>query len=726
MLEGLTGREELSQPFSYELTLLSEDNAIKANTLLGKSVTVELDLLNDSVRCFNGIVTRFARGATEGRFAHYHATMRPWLWILSRSTDCRIFQNMKVPDVVMQVFRDFGFTDFDDALSGSYRTWDYLVQYRESALDFVSRLLEHEGIYYYFKHESGKHTLVLADGYAAHEAAPGYAEVPFFPPAPESVRERDHLSAWNVSEQVQPGAYTLNDFDFTRPRASLQARTHDPRDHAHADLEQYDYPGAYVEAAHGEAYSKVRLHALLAQYERNQGQGDARGLAAGNLFKLAQHPHAELNREYLIIAAEHTVKNSTRESNTQSEVRVDAAIAAIESRVPYRAPQRTPKPTIHGPQTAIVVGKAGEEIWTDQYGRVKVQFHWDRLGKRDENSSCWVRVAQVWAGATWGAIHIPRIGQEVIVEFLEGDPDRPIITGHVYNDDNKPPYTLPANQTQSGIKSRSSQGGNPDNANELRFEDKKGAEEVYLQAEKNLTELVKNDHATTVQGSQTNSVSKSQSESVGADQSLSVEGNRTKHVKGSESVTIDGSAAADGVSGGKLNITGDYQLDTSNTIAIQAPTSIKLQCGASSLLIEPGKITLSAGGGATVVLDANAFIRAAGAAQALFDANAALSSAAGSTLVLDANAAASASGGGQVFLDANVLAAASGGGQVVLDANVFASASGGGALTLDANALLSGAEATVAGESAAQLDASGNVKAEPSGVTINGTMVKIN
>jgi type VI secretion system secreted protein VgrG len=269
---------------------------------------------------------------------------------------------------------------------------------------------------------------------------------------------------------MQPGAYTLNDFDFTRPKASLQAKVAAPRDHAKADMEYYDSPGEYVEVSDGENYAKARLQAWLAQYEQLEGQGNARGLCAGNLFKLSEFPVYDQNREYLIVTTNHVVQNNTRETDSGSGGTLHAEITAIASRTQYRPALLTPKPMISGPQTAIVVGKAGEEIWTDQHGRVKVQFHWDRLGKSDENSSCWVRVAQVWAGGHWGAMHIPRMGQEVIVEFLEGDPDRPIITGRVYNGDNKPPYDLPANQTQSGLMSRSTKSGNPDNFNELRFE----------------------------------------------------------------------------------------------------------------------------------------------------------------------------------------------------------------------------------------------------------------
>jgi type VI secretion system secreted protein VgrG len=639
MLHSVVGREELSRPFSYEITLLSEDTGIKASSLLGQGVTVELDLENDKTRYFNGIVTRFARGVGIGRHAAYSATIRPWLWLLSRTADCRIFQNLSVPDVIKQVFRDHGLTDFDDALSGSYRTWDYIVQYRETTMAFVSRLMEQEGIYYYFRHESGKHTLVLSDGYSAHTTAPGYEEVPYFPPDSHNARERDHLTGWSVSEQIQPGAYMLDDFDFTRPKANLQAKVADPRDHAKADMEIYDYPGEYVEVGDGESYTKARLQALQTQYEQSAGVGNARGMSAGSLFKLTQFPIEDQNREYLIIATQYNIENSTRESDPTGEVHVNVELEARDSRVQYRAAQLTPKPVISGPQTAIVVGKSGEEIWTDQYGRIKVQFHWDRLGKSDENSSCWVRVAQIWAGGRWGGIHIPRIGQEVIVEFLEGDPDRPIVTGRVYNGDNKPPYDLPANQTQSGIKSRSTKGGNPDNFNELRFEDKKGEEQVYLQAEKNMDALVKNDETLTVNHDRT--------KTIGNDETTTVTGFRTETVKKDEKVTIVGSRTENVGPLEDITIAGDRRESVGATETITIGSSRTESVGADETISIAAARTTTIGSGEVLTVMATRTVTVVGAhaetvggAQAVTVAGAQATSVAGmqSTSVLGARA----------------------------------------------------------------------------------------
>jgi type VI secretion system secreted protein VgrG len=602
VLQNMVGREELSRPYCYELVLLSTDTSVKAASLLGQNVTVELEVEGQQTRYFNGIVSRFVRGGGHGRYAVYRATVRPWLWLLSRSADCRIFQGMTVPDVMKQVFRNFGFSDFDDALSGSYRTWDYIVQYRETTLDFVSRLMEQEGIYYYFRHEAHKHMLVLADSYSAHATAPSYEEVPYFPPESGNRRERDHLSDWSASEQIQPGSYALNDFDFTRPKASLQAKTTDPRSHVPSDMEYYDYPGEYEQAGDGETYVKSRLQALLAEYEQLEGQGDARGLAAGNLFKLTQAPLDDQNREYLIVSTHHVIENNTRESNQGGESRVQVTVNAIDSRTQYRPRQLTPKPKISGPQTAIVVGKAGEEIWTDQYGRVKVQFHWDRLGQSDENSSCWVRVAQVWAGGRWGAMHIPRIGQEVIVEFLEGDPDRPIITGRVYNGDNKPPYDLPANQTQSGVKSRSSKGGNPDNFNELRFEDKKGEENVHLQAEKDLTIYVKHDESRKIDSDRFKEVVKNEQTKIGIDRSERVGGNETIeiHKNRAEKVFLNESLEVGGNRTDSVGKNETVTIGVNSTTTVGSSMSLKVGMSKTEMVGVASALTIAAGDQVTV------------------------------------------------------------------------------------------------------------------------------
>jgi type VI secretion system secreted protein VgrG len=434
----MNGIEALSRPFAYELELLSEDPTLSPPDLLGKTMQVKFDLPDDKgTRFFHGYVTRFCAAGVVGQFALYRATVHPWLWFLTRTSDCKIYQQKSVPDIIKAVFSDQGFSAYvKDSLSGTYAALDYCVQYRETAFDFVNRLMEREGIYYYFTHEDGKHTMVLADGASSHATFSGYDTIPFYPPDPHRGREKDHFHEWSYANQVEPGEYDLNDFDFENPKGDLKSVAKIKRPHDQAAFAMYDYPGGYVKKADGDTYSTTRITELQAQYELVEGSGDAQGAACGALFTLSQYPQDAQNREYLTVSMSCQFKNADFESSGSSEPLTFAfRVQAIPSTQQYRPPRVTTQPMVRGPQTAIVVGPSGEEIYTDKYGRIKVQFHWDRLGKNDENSSCWIRVSQTWAGKTWGAMHIPRVGQEVIVDFLEGDPDRPIITGCVYKGD---------------------------------------------------------------------------------------------------------------------------------------------------------------------------------------------------------------------------------------------------------------------------------------------------
>jgi type VI secretion system secreted protein VgrG len=546
LLGHMTGHESLGELFSYELELISEDPNLDETELLGQSATINVSLAQGKTRYFNGIVASFGYAGTNGRYFTYHATLRPWLWLLSQASDCRIFQHMSVPDVVSQVFRDHGCSDFTLALNGDYPKRDYIVQYRETTLSFVQRLLEQEGIYYYFKHEASLHSLEIVDNMSAHSTYPDYEQVPFFPPGKFNVE--DYLEHWSAKRRVRTGAYAFTDFDFKKPKADLSLNLSRPGTYAHADKQFYDYPGGYETTQDGERYVRARAEALEASELGFAGHGNARGLGAGFLFELTKFPRDKLNCQYLITSASYTIDAGAYESHGQhAETTFQCSLQAADSTVAYVARRITPKPVIGGPQTATVVGAKGEEIWTDEYARVKVQFHWDRLGKRDESSSCWVRVAQLWAGSGWGGIHIPRIGQEVIVEFLEGDPDRPIITGRVYNNSNMPPYDLPSHQTQSGIKSRSTPQGGIDNFNEMRFEDKKGEEQLYMQAEKNMDTLVKNDQSLTVGNNRTKSVAvdettdigRNRTETVSGDELIQISGARTELVAKAETITLE-------------------------------------------------------------------------------------------------------------------------------------------------------------------------------------------
>ncbi len=601
----MIGTEQLGRLFEYEIELLSEKTYIQLTEILGKNITVRMQLpeaRGAGTRYFNGFVTRFSYLGMRGmRYGAYRAIVHPWLWFLTRTADCRIFQNKTVPDLIEDIFRQHGFTDFKRSLTGQYRTWEYCVQYRETDFNFVSRLMEQEGIYYYFIHENGKHTLVLADDLSAHNPFPNYAEVPYYPPDAMQWRERDHLYEWVVEKQIQPGKYALNDFDFTAPTKNLRKVLSLPKNHALAKFEMYDYPGEYTEPGDGDNYTKIRLQEILAQHKVVRAEGVTRGMSTGCLFTLTNSGNTDQDRQYLVVSAQYELQADPYESVPAPESRkpYQVSITAIDAQQPYRAPRITLKPVVKGPQTAIVVGKAGEEIDTDQYGRVKCHFHWDRHDNADENSSCWIRVAQSWAGKKWGALYLPRIGQEVIVDFLEGDPDRPIITGRVYNGANLPPYTLPDKKTLSTLKSLSSKGGG--GFNELRFEDDKGKEQIFLHAERDEDVRIKNDAREWIGSERHLIVKKKQFEQVEGEKHLTVKsgdggsGDQFEKVAGEKHQQVGGDHNQKVGGTLSLNVGQDQQEKVGMNHALDAGMEIHLKAG-MKVIIEAGmQLTIKAG-----------------------------------------------------------------------------------------------------------------------------------
>lgn len=570
LLNQMGGGEELGRLFTYELQLTSLDANIDLNQLLGKPMSVGVQLADGGERHFHGIVARCSQNIDQGQFASYQVTLRPWFWLLSRTSDCRIFQNLSIPQIIKQVFRDLGFSDFEDALSRPYREWEYCVQYRETSFDFVSRLMEQEGIYYFFRHEQDRHVLVLADAYGAHTTVPGYASIPYYP-KDEQQRERDHMHDWHLAHEVQPGSLELNDYDFQRPSASINVRSAMPRPHTAGDYPLYDYPGTYVQSEDGEHYARTRIEALQTQHQQVDFSGNARGLGSGHLFSLTGFSRQDQNREYLIVGIRYYITQENLESGGGSgSAQFESSLNCIDAQQSFRPLAITHRPIVKGPQTALVVGPKGEEIWTDQYGRVKVHFHWDRHDQSNENSSCWIRVSQSWAGKNWGSMQIPRIGQEVIVSFLEGDPDRPIITGRVYNAEQTVPYDLPENATQSGMKSRSSKGGTPANFNEIRMEDKKGLEQLYIHAERNQDIVVEVDES--------HSVGHDRNKSIGHDEVVTVGNDRVRAVKHDDMLMV-GLSKTDAISKSYL---------------IEVGENLRLVCGKSVLeLNASGQINLT-------------------------------------------------------------------------------------------------------------------------------------
>jgi type VI secretion system secreted protein VgrG len=534
MFHSMGGIEGLSQTFAYEVDVVSMRSDITANKLLGEPVTVHLELNDEAaqVRHWNGRVTRFEYLETDddGQ-SFYRLTLRPWLWQLGLTTNWRVWQHLTVPEIATRVFQERGFEDFENALTETYEQREYVVQYGETDLQFVSRLLEREGIYYFFRHDDGKHTLVLADSPQAHHDAPTCASLPYLEDKGTLDSQTQYVRAWRAAEQIASGAYAEADFDFTKPRMRLFARAAAAGDDVTSKLEIYEFPGDFQTSSQGDASARLRLSQARRDIKRRTGDTNAHALTVGSTFELTDHPREDQNGKYLVTSARYRLQgHGGRATGKSDEMVFSCAFGVIDAAQTFRPPLVEQRPIAYGPQTATVVGPGGQEIWTDQYGRIKVQFHWDREGQLDENSSCWVRVSQAWAGRQFGAQFIPRIGDEVIVEFLGADPDQPIVVGSVYNQANMPPFTLPQNQTQSGVWTNSTPNGTQVNGNAVRFEDSIGNEELYLQAEKDMNVLAKHDQNTTVKNRRT--------VSVGADDSLSITGNRTSAVGLTETASV--------------------------------------------------------------------------------------------------------------------------------------------------------------------------------------------
>jgi type VI secretion system secreted protein VgrG len=568
LLRAFGGEERISGLFLFTLEMVSTDKGLDFSAIVGKGVTVT-HLLNDGTeRHYHGVVARFMQEDNNERFTTYYAELRPWLWLLTKSADCRIFQNKSVPDIIKQVFSDLGFSDFRDSLSATYQPRDFCVQYNETAFAFVSRLMEDEGIFYFFEHEDGKHTLVLADDADAHKKCPGLESAEYQQSAIEHTN--DHaVTRCSIEEQVVTGKFAHDDFNFELPSTDLKVEAVGDG----AAQRVYEYPGGFSKKDGGEKRANTRLEACEHPMKVLRGEGYVRAFRPGFKFDLRKHYREDANKTYVLRWVSH---QATQEQYTNS-------FEAFPLDVPFRPPRDTPRPAVSGVQTAIVVGKAGEEIWTDKYGRVKVQFHWDQLGKKDENSSCWIRVDYGWAGKAWGGIFLPRIGQEVIVSFEEGDPDRPVVTGAVYNAEQTVPYPLPAQQTRSTIKSNTSKGGA--GFNEIRFEDKKDGEEVYLHAQRDHNIVVEHDRTKKVLNNETNEIKKDRSTTIqeGNDTYVVAKGNRlfqvntgneTYEVKGTRELTVTGDETHTDKANFTHKVTGNYELKVTGNLTIDVTGNV--------------------------------------------------------------------------------------------------------------------------------------------------------
>jgi type VI secretion system secreted protein VgrG len=565
LLDSFQGTESLSQPFRFMLSMRSSSNTLEPATIIGASVTVSLAPAGGTPRFFHGIVARFLHAGSDGAFALYSAELVPSLWLLTLSRDRKIYQNKTAVDIVKTVLGDFGVTFEADHVTGTYPIREYCVQFDETPLDFISRLMEEEGIFYFFSFADGRHTMVLGDNPSAHEDCTGAGTLRYFGDQ-GGRRMVDIVTQLEYDSRLVVQNFARSDFNYLEPSTALLTES--------AGISgkgtQFDYPGKHDVLADGTQRAKVRVQASQVDGAVCRGTSYCYMLSAGKQFMLSGHPRNALNTSLVLRSVTHTASHQQYTNSFE----------AFAASIPFRPPRVSPLPRVAGSQTALVVGPSGEEIWTDQHGRIKVQFHWDRVGANDENSSCWVRVSQLWAGLSWGALFLPRIGQEVVISCVDGDPDRPLVTGCVYNAENTTPVTLPGMQTQSTIKSRSSKQGGA--GNEMRMEDKKDAEEFYFHAQKDMKVEIENDLATTlIAGAETHTVKK-------GDRTVDVQtGKETHKVKGTRDLTITGKESHTNQADFQQDVTGNYQLTVSGNLVIDVSGSVSIKSG-TTFTVEAG------------------------------------------------------------------------------------------------------------------------------------------
>ena len=603
--------EGLSRLFEIALVAHSLRNDLDGSMLLGQSITIRVSFDDDTERFFNGFVTRMSQGAQEGRYYSYHLTLNPWLWFLTRTSDCRIFQDKKVPDILKAVFDlepNAAVDEKGSTLGSGYQPWKYCVQYRETDFNFVSRVMEQEGIYYHFTHGESDHKLVLVDAKGAHASVPGTSSLDYVPGRASGTVGADWVTSWLATEQIEPGRYVLNEYSYENPNLKMlvaRAPEHPPQNKRGAS-EVYDYPGDYDTVGEGEQYVAHRIEELATQTRQFSGSGSMRTFAPGRKFTLAKHPRADQNAEYLITATEYEFVDAAFESGAGVGAYFSCSFSAIRADQQFRPPRITPRPIVQGMQTAVVTGPSTEEIYTDAFGRVKVRFHWDRQGRNDENSSCWMRVASLAAGGRWGFIAIPRIGHEVLVSFLEGDPDRPVVTGSVYNGLNAPPRALPDHKNISGYLTRSTLNAASDESNELRFDDTKGSELLRLHAQRDyvmrtehdLPEWIGNNVARTVMVNQVERIEGNRHLQVIGEQRLQIDQDASLTVKGDDSRDVTGGLSiktgqdVQVKAGGKFaaDATGEIHLKAGSTVTIEASSQLSLKVGGNFITINSGGV----------------------------------------------------------------------------------------------------------------------------------------
>nr|WP_298136141.1 type VI secretion system tip protein VgrG [uncultured Pseudomonas sp.] len=637
--EHLSGEEALNSLGSltlhgYSATALTLADAVASHL----TATLHNDAMQRPIDALCAEIRQLPGDATAER---YNLLLRPWLWWLTLASNNRVFQNLATSDIVTSIFDEHGFSDYELQLTGSYTPREYCVQYGETDFAFVSRLLEEEGIFWFFTHADGTHTLVLGDSNDAFPPCPNATTIQYFGQQ-MGERELHGIRSGQICRQAVSGVYRATDYEFTTPTTSLYGQA----EAVAGPLSVYEHPGGYTAKARGDALGTMRVNALRSQESRFIGESDCRWLVPGHSFTLSGHEDDSANIEWVVTQVSHEAGHEHYRNRFE----------AIPKSTNYRPPRTTPKPRMHT-QTAIVVGKSGEEIWTDEYGRIKIQFPWDRDGANDEASSCWVRVVLPWSGKGFGMQFIPRIGQEVIVTFIDGDPDRPLVTGCVYNGDNALPYELPANQTQSGIKTNSSKGGG--GFNELRFEDKKDSEEVFLQAQKDFKINVLNDTTAT----------------VGHDETLTVQNARTRTVKdGDETITLEQGSRTVTIE------TGSDTLDVTDTRTVTVGSDQTHSTGGNHTHKVAGNYELTVDGNLTIKVSGTLTLQSGGDFTAKSDAN--LTAQAGTALTNKAGTALTNQAGTTLDNKAGTTLTNDGGVSLINKASAEQTVDGGGMLTI--------------------------------------------
>ncbi|MBE1768749.1 type VI secretion system Vgr family protein [Escherichia marmotae] len=565
LFASLGGTETVGELFTYSIKLKTPDTLnigyvspaanLQLKSMVGKDLCVHIELDGGGKRYISGLVTAARVAGHQGRSVVYELRIEPWLKILTHTSDYKAFQNKNVVDILDEVLDEYPWP-VEKRLVENYpiRTWQ--VQYGETDFDFIQRLMQEWGIYWWFEHSENSHTLVLADAINVHKTCADSPLVCYYQKGLKLDKEFIHTITAN--ESLRSGQWVLNDFDFMKPRSLLKSTVANPRETGLAEYEHYEWPGDYFTKSEGEMLTRIRMEEQRSPGSRVQGSGNIRTLMTGFTFILENYPTAEVNREYLLAQTTLFIQDNAQHSGQEQHFSYSTSFELHPTNEVYR-PQRTlSKPHTKGPQSAIVTGPAGQEIWTDKYGRVKVQFGWDRYGKNDENSSCWIRVSYPWAGKGFGGIQIPRIGQEVLVDFKNGDPDLPIIVGRTYNQDTMPPWGLPGAATQSGFYSHTI-GGGPTNANALRFEDKTGGEEVWLHAEKDQRIEVNNNESHWVGNNRLKVIDKTETAIIGEKRSLTVQ---------TDDISLAG---------------GDKTIQAVQNLRLAAGDSIILSCGETIL-----------------------------------------------------------------------------------------------------------------------------------------------